>query len=194
MFSYDNCKKQGWHSVSFNYTPVTHVNVSFVIIDSLTVFLCPLSHQRLLVCKHWCDYCTVIPIVYLRIIYAPGIVWPIINEGLNLVWILNSITTGKMKKHSRAYIPYMSYHEIHRVEAVGRKTSNYIIGPISFVNMGKFLQFRKKKKWYFVNNCLVKVRIWKSFFFTHVTRRPMDYSYSPWYTVGLITVIFCRTP
>ena len=84
----------------------------------------------------------------------------------SLNWVTHSATlkptTGTVNLHVSAI-------KIYREEAVGLKSSNYTL-KLWFLWIlceiwGNFL-----KIWYFVNNCLIKVWIWKSFrtYVTHI--------------------------
>ena len=80
-------------------------------------------------------------------------VFSVSNISVSTVF-LNGSQLAKMKK----YIPYMSLHEIYRVEAVGLKSSNYTLKSYDFCEYVKFGAIAWKN-WYFVNNCLIKVWI-----------------------------------
>ena len=72
------------------------------------------------------------------------------------------LTAHNFQKWKTTFLTCPSY-KMYRVEVVGLKSSNY-----TFKKNILFLWERKiygnfVKIWYFVNNCLSKVRIWKSF-------------------------------
>ena len=82
--------------------------------------------------------------------------------------LILTLTAHNWQKWKRVFLP-CPWHKIYRVEAVGLKSSNYNWKIMIFAICeiwGNFV-----KNWYFVNNCLIKVQIWKSFrtYVTHIS-------------------------
>ena len=68
------------------------------------------------------------------------------------------LTAHNWQKWKRVFLS-CPCNKMYRVEAVGLKSSNYTWKIMIFAIMSNLRQFREK--WYFVNNCLLKVRILK---------------------------------
>ena len=66
------------------------------------------------------------------------------------------LTAHKWQKWKRVFL-ICPCHKIYKVEAAGLKSCNYTWKIMILANMWNLGQFREN--WYFVNNCLIKVRI-----------------------------------